>query len=182
MHRKAAQEAVARREGFASLVDDDKIVRQREPLDETAEGPQYQTYEELAAASAAAAAAAAGVAGGAAEASGGAEGHGGGSVSSTDAAALELRQHRVDGTPLDFSSREAKTEAVRQHALERAYEAEQASWGLPVASGTAAAVANGRSPVSGVLPPRGRGRHVVRPAWLTRMERSGGAGSRQGQQ
>ena len=35
-----------------------------------------------------------------------------------------------DGTPLDFSSRASKQEALRQHAIEQLYEAEQASWAI----------------------------------------------------
>ena len=91
---------------------------------------------------------------------------------STAAPSPALDLHRVDGTPLDFSSREAKQEALRQHALEQIYEAEQASWGLPTPkpAGTAATISAGA--VSSLpLPPRGRGRQMVRPAWLVRQER-----------
>ena len=72
---------------------------------------------------------------------------------------------RQDGTPLDFSSRASKQEALRQHKIEEAYNVTQAMWGLPA---TGSGAAEDRQPVR--LAPRGRGRHMVRPAWLTRME------------
>ena len=74
---------------------------------------------------------------------------------------------RADGTPLDFSSREAKQEAIRQHKLEMLYEAEQASWGLPTPSSAAPGV--GVAASSAPRPSLGRGKHVVRPAWLVRQ-------------
>ena len=115
---------------------------------------------------------------------------------SLDASTAPLEMHREDGTPLDFSSRDAKQEALRQKKLEQAYEAEQAAWGLPSSVSTQATpplpppVAAGGGGVSVAtfgampraasgtalpLPPLGRGRHVVRPAWLVRMERGRGS-------
>jgi len=99
----------------------------------------------------------------------------------------EVQLHRADGTPLDFSSREAKVEAMRQHVIERAYEAQQAAWGLPHSLPTHSA---GTETVAGdaatrlgtclgspavAMPARGRGRHVVRPAWLVQMEQRSNA-------
>ena len=71
--------------------------------------------------------------------------------------------HRLDGTPLDFSSRTQKAEGLRQHAIEQIYNAEKASWGLLSAPPVTAA---GQPPLG-----RGRGKHIVRPAWLVRQER-----------
>ena len=118
--------------------------------------------------------------------------------------------YRSDGTPLDFSSREAKQEAQRQKLLERHYEAAQSAWGLPVASSShghattappgpddgtsgawppapesaaAAAAAEAerlraaRIAAAGLnpIPPRGRGRHGIKPMWLARMEQERGS-------
>ena len=93
-------------------------------------------------------------------------------VSTAAAPPPGLDLHRIDGTPLDFSSREAKQEALRQHALEQIYEAEQASWGLPTPTPAGAAATISVGAVGSLpLPPRGRGRQMVRPAWLVRQER-----------
>lgn len=72
--------------------------------------------------------------------------------------------HRRDGTPLTFMSRDAKAEAMKQRELERAYAEEQQAWGLTSHGGAASARP---------LPSLGRGRHVVRPAWLTRYGPTG---------
>ena len=71
------------------------------------------------------------------------------------------------GCGWSISSREAKQEAIRQHKLEMLYEAEQASWGLPTPSSAAPGV--GVAASSAPRPSLGRGKHVVRPAWLVRQ-------------
>lgn len=83
--------------------------------------------------------------------------------------------HRPDGTPLEFSTRTAKVEAKKQYALEKEYESLQQQWGLPLqqqqqGSSTASASVGGASTATLPRPPRGRGRAVIRPAWLTRRE------------
>ena len=109
----------------------------------------------------------------------------GGSGSST-----QVVHSRADGIVMEFSSRSAKQEALRQQALERAYEAEQARWGLPTAACTAqgaplphpsAAAGHGAGSAADSddeghrLVARGRGRQTIRPAWLTRIESASAA-------
>lgn len=73
--------------------------------------------------------------------------------------------HRIDGTPLGFSSRDAKAEQIRQRSIEERYEAEQSAWGLTLPPAATRAV--GRDG----LALAGHGKQAVRPAWLTRQER-----------
>jgi hypothetical protein len=224
--RRQEEAEALKRSRAAAMADDDRPVRLREAVDggEDDDGPIYREYEKPAAASACGAsdgaapyacgARSTAIGGGDDGAGGGGGGRGG--VLSAAAPHTATVHVRDDGTPLDFSSREAKVEARKQQALERAYEARQAEWGLPVpssshhvalpaavsagaqcphtihsgggrggplplpaSSSTAATSAGGVTTGSGTasqalsrpLPPRGRGRHVVRPAWLVEMER-----------
>lgn len=141
-------------------------MRQRE-IGQEGEEPAYLEYEALTAATAQPTAGTATMAAPAAAADGG---------SSSGAEPLGLELHRQDGTPLDFSSRNAKQEALRQHKIEEAYNATQAMWGLTSTAGTAHvdAAATSAQP----LPSRGRGRMAVRPAWLTRQEATKAMGAR----
>ena len=156
---------------------------------EVGDDPAYLAYDELAAAAASAAASATSAAAAAsageqsdAQAGGNRSAPGDGGVRSGSMAEVPLELHRLDGTPLDFSSRDAKQESLRQQAIERAYAAERISWGLAPptsthAQGSAASLhhASGSGPGSQGLAPRGRGRHVVRPAWLTRSQAQQGS-------
>jgi len=169
MRRREAEAMQHKNQRFADAIDD-STVRQREVVESGDDDPAYLAYGELTAAAAAKSATHSGAT------STGAVGDGvrGATGGSTEAAELEL--HRSDGTPLDFSSRDAKQESLRQQAIERAYAAEQASWGLlpTCATGHAAPPSDsaqlpGRKPPHH-LAPRGRGRQAVQPAWLTRME------------
>ena len=148
------------------------VVRQRE-VGDGGDGPAYDSYEKLAAAAAAKAPAAAAALANNADAASSSSTHAPGGFAAIDLADVEM--HRADGTPLDFSSRDAKVEALRQHQLEKAHEAAQAAWGLPAQPGSSSrsvdtpVTSSNRPP-----PPRGRGRHVVRPAWMVAMEREKG--------
>ena len=159
MHRRQAEAAMAHRQGLAAATDD-RPVRQRELADDD---PAYEEYDALLQKQLQqqkkTQPAAAGV-GLPPPPSGG-----------PPAEEVAPARVRADGTPLDFSSREAKQEAIRQHKKEMLYEAEQASWGLPVPSSSAVCVgAAVSSAISAVHPPLGRGKHIVRPAWLVRQE------------
>lgn len=201
MHRREAEAAEQRRQQFQHLMqqksgglDGDEAsaaVRQREIDDDGNDGPSYLEYEALAARTIAASESSAQRSGNGGGGSGGGSDRGatccGGGHDAK--APMDLEMHRVDGTPLDFSSREAKGEAKRQQAIERAYAEQQALWGLaPTVSAHAScsstqsgiAVDGGeRQPAAGgsSTQPRlrslGRGRDAVRPAWLTRMESGG---------
>ena len=106
-----------------------------------------------------------------------------------------LIKHRDDGMPMGFMSRDAKQESLRQHRLEQQYEAEQAAWGFAAqpglsssstsasAAAAAAAVAAGSSSTvvasaattttasSLAAAGLGRGKSILRPAWVVRKER-----------
>jgi hypothetical protein len=178
MKRREAEAAMARRQGWAAAFEPEQPVRQRAVAD-SGEEPAYEEYEKLTAATAPSDDAGAPSGGGHSAGAGGCAGGCSGGCASSTAGAPEM--HRFDGTPLDFSSRESKHEVLRQHAIEQIYDAEQASWGLPSqpsAAGAMAALgggcAAGAASMSAwaALAPRGRGRHIVRPAWLTRQEQA----------
>ena len=111
--------------------------------------------------------------------------------------------HRMDGTPLDFSSKAARQEVQRQRMQEQRYDEQQSAWGLPAATsalaappppppdgptcagghehghaaglGAAAAAGGGGDEGGGCSAPprsRGRGRAMVKPAWLAEQERA----------
>lgn len=127
------------------------------------EDPEYLAYEELAASASSAATASSTACSITSEQS---------EVAAELKASSGAEMHRQDGTPLGFLSRDAKQEALRQHKLEEEYKAMQAMWGLDTASRNHTArpgVGSGSSaPLK--LAPLGRGRQIVRPAWLTRRE------------
>ena len=178
--RREAEAAEQRKAQFAALMrgdagddaDDGGVpAGRRRELDnlEEGDGPAYLEYEALRSA-------AAGQDGGATSVAGGlpAPPSGPAVVPPPPSAARE------DGITMAFSSRDAKQEALRQHRVEEAYNATQAAWGLAAAGtdgGTAGASVSADSRDAMALPPRplmprGRGRHVVRPAWLTRQKQS----------
>ena len=116
-------------------------------------------------------------------------------AATSSAATMEdgLIKHRDDGMPMGFMSRDAKQESLRQHRLEQQYEAEQAAWGFAAqpglsssstsASAAAAAAAAGSSSTvvasaattttasSLAAAGLGRGKSILRPAWVVRKER-----------
>ena len=93
-----------------------------------------------------------------------------GQVATAGTVSLDF-EHRVDGTPLQFSSRDAKMEATRQRVIEQQYADEQRSWGLAAPPSQPAAAAALAAAAAGGAPAVGRGRAFVRPAWLVRQER-----------
>ena len=78
--------------------------------------------------------------------------------------------HRLDGTPMAFSSRDAKSEKQRQDRNEVIYQAEQQAWGLDPTAGTSASASRTAATPAVAA---GRGREAVKPAWMTRQQRSG---------
>ena len=169
MARREAEAATARRQQFERMLGDDQPVRQRAVAD-SGDDPAYEEYETLAANAGSSGSGVSNVGSMPSEA---VPQTVTGTVGGSSAAAAEPQRYRQDGTPLDFSSRDAKQEALRQHALEQMYEAEQAAWGLPVPTPVAMVSAPGTGDIvtRRALPPRGRGKHMVRPAWLVRQER-----------
>lgn len=108
--------------------------------------------------------------------------------------------HRMDGTPLDFSSRDAKREQKKQRLIEEIFDEQSAAWGISASDPTKAGdpfVASfqlvragpckpahnmlcGRRRAADLAPqaPGGRGREFVKPAWLAQQVRAGGSNGR----
>lgn len=167
MHRRQAEAKSAHAAARGAAVDDEVSVRQRVLADDD---PQYEEYDTLVKKLQPPALPPPP-----------SDAHGGSGVASTSASVagglpvpVEVPMHRrADGTPLDFASRDAKQEAIKQHKIEQMYAAEQAAWGLPVPAQPGAAPADAFGAAGArvaVPPPRGRGKHIVRPAWMTRQE------------
>ena len=145
------------------------VVRQR-AVGDGGDGPAYDSYDKLAAA------AAKGARSGSSTRHHRRRGllihHAPGGFAAIDLADVEM--HRADGIFRLLVTRR-KVEALRQHQLEKAHEAAQVAWGVPAQPGSSSrsvdtpVTSSNRPP-----PPRGRGRHVVRPAWMVAMEREKG--------
>lgn len=91
-------------------------------------------------------------------------------VAAVDETASHLT-HRLDGLPLNFSSRDEKQVKQKMEREEEIYEAQQAEWGLGAGQGVPTSTTTAHLLTGLSRTPRGRGRGATRPYWQTRQEK-----------